>query len=427
MVDLVRVSSNRSPTPSATTARARSGRRRGAACGGSTCSPATCCTLRADGAVDRMHVGDVAAFLRPRTNGGWVVATERGLARADEADGIPTPWFDLWDDPSVRMNEGGVDGLGRLWAGTMGYDRVPGSAALYRVDRAGCVTVVLPDVTISNGIDLSPDGRLAYYDDTPTGRTDVFDVVDGELMNRRPFVTHDVGHPDGLTVDSAGNVWVALNGAGRVRCFSPAGERARRGRRCPCASSRRARSAATTCVTSTSRRPARTSTTPSPRPAPSSASASPCPACRCAPSPVEGATCSRGGAVTHGRRGRMPSRRAYRLARVGDPAVGGVAEVDATRAGRHAGGSRPDGVPAGPAGPPPASPEPTPSRLRVSRCASDSSSSRARPRWSSAGGSSASAAASTARRTSSLANDAVVPSARAAAADIASAPKRWPP
>jgi sugar lactone lactonase YvrE len=181
-------------------------------------------TLRADGSVDRLHVGDVAAFVRPRTAGGWVVATERGLARADEADALPTPWFDLWDDPSVRMNEGGVDGEGRLWAGTMGYDRVPGSARLFRVDADGGVTTVLPGVTISNGIDLSPDGRLAYYDDTPTGRTDVFDVVDGELVDRRPFVTHDVGHPDGLTVDAAGNVWVALNGAGRVRCHAPDGE-----------------------------------------------------------------------------------------------------------------------------------------------------------------------------------------------------------
>ncbi len=181
-------------------------------------------TLRRDGAVDRMHVGDVAAFVRPRATGGWVVATERGLARADEPDGIPTPWFDLWEDAAVRMNEGGVDSEGRLWAGTMGYDRVPGSATLYRVDATGDVAVLLPDVTISNGIDLSPDHRLAYYDDTPSGRTDVFDVVAGELTNRRPLVTHDVGHPDGLTVDSAGNIWVALNGAGRVRCHSPEGE-----------------------------------------------------------------------------------------------------------------------------------------------------------------------------------------------------------
>ena len=181
-------------------------------------------TLRPDGSVDRMHVGDVAAFVRPRVRGGWVVATERGLALADEADGIPTPWIELWDDPSVRMNEGGVDDRGRLWCGSMGYDRVPGSASLRRVDANGDVTVVLPGVTISNGIDLSPDHRLAYYNDTPTGRTDVFDVVDGELANRRPFHAGDGGSPDGLTVDSAGNVWVALNGVGRVRCYSPSAE-----------------------------------------------------------------------------------------------------------------------------------------------------------------------------------------------------------
>ena len=181
-------------------------------------------TLGAGGAVDRMHVGDVAAFLRPRAAGGWVVATERGLALASDPDGVPEPWFDLWHDPAVRMNDGGVDGDGRLWCGTMGYERVPGTARLYRVDAKGHVSVVVPDATISNGIDLSPDHRLAYYDDTPTGRTDVFDVVDGELTNRRPFVTHDAGHPDGLTVDRAGNVWVALNGAGRIRCYSPSAE-----------------------------------------------------------------------------------------------------------------------------------------------------------------------------------------------------------
>ena len=109
----------------------------------------------------------------------------------------------------------------RLLCGTMAYHRSTGSARLYRVDSDGTVDVVFPEVTISNGIDFSPDGRLAYYNDTPTSRTDVFDVVDGELTNGRAFQSGDKGSPDGLTVDSAGNVWVALNGAGRVRCYSP--------------------------------------------------------------------------------------------------------------------------------------------------------------------------------------------------------------
>ena len=48
--------------------------------------------------------------------------------------------------------------------------------------------------------------------------------MDGRLTLRRPFVDHGDASPDGLTVDSAGNVWVAFNGDGLVRCFSPRGD-----------------------------------------------------------------------------------------------------------------------------------------------------------------------------------------------------------
>ncbi|MBO1750512.1 SMP-30/gluconolactonase/LRE family protein [Actinotalea sp. BY-33] len=180
-------------------------------------------TLRG-GRVDRLHVGSVAAFVRPRRRGGYVVGLERGLGLADGPDDVPAPWLELWEEDSVRMNEGGCDPAGDLYAGSMPYDGTPGGASLYRITPDGQVTTVLPDVTISNGIDFSPDGSRAYYNDTPTGGTDVFDVVDGALTGRRVFHAGETGHPDGLTVDSAGNVWVALNGAGLVRCYSPAGE-----------------------------------------------------------------------------------------------------------------------------------------------------------------------------------------------------------
>ena len=181
-------------------------------------------TLRDDGTVDRLHVGDVAAFVRPRARGGYVVGVERGIALADSADSVPTPSPEMWSDTGIRMNEGGCDPSGVLYCGSMGYDQAVGAASLYRIDAGGDVSVVLDHVTISNGIDFSPDGRLAYYNDSRTGRTDVFDVVGGALTGRRPFRPAGEGSPDGLAVDSAGNVWVALNGAGRVRCWSPAGE-----------------------------------------------------------------------------------------------------------------------------------------------------------------------------------------------------------
>lgn len=181
-------------------------------------------SLGADGTVRRRSVGDVVAALRPRRGGGAVIAVERGFVLED-ADGALTALDPVWSDPGVRMNEGGCDPDGRFWCGSMAYDQRPGAATLHRLDPDGSVHAVLEGVTISNGLEWSPDGSLAYYDDTATHRTDVFDY-DGAagLTGRRPFVRFaDDQNPDGLTVDAEGGVWVALFGGGAVHRYSPEG------------------------------------------------------------------------------------------------------------------------------------------------------------------------------------------------------------
>ncbi|WP_166533008.1 SMP-30/gluconolactonase/LRE family protein [Blastococcus xanthinilyticus] len=178
----------------------------------------------ADGAVSRRHVGDVAAALRPRRGGGAVIAVERGFA-LEGPDGTVTALEPLWDDAGVRMNEGGCDPDGRFWCGSMAYDQAPGAAAVYRLDPDGSAHEVFGGVTVSNGLEWSPDGSLAYYADTATHRVDVFDH-DRErgLTGRRPFVAlGDDGNPDGLTVDAEGGVWVALYGGGAVHRYTAAG------------------------------------------------------------------------------------------------------------------------------------------------------------------------------------------------------------
>jgi sugar lactone lactonase YvrE len=181
-------------------------------------------SLAADGAVRRRHVGRVAAAQRPRRGGGAIIAVERGFTLED-ADGTLTPLEPVWSDPGVRMNDGGCDPDGRFWCGSMAYDQRPGAAALYRLDPDGSVRTVLEGVTVSNGLDWSPDGSLAYYDDTATHRVDVFDYDRAAgLTGRRPFVhLPDEANPDGLTVDAQGGVWVALLGGGAVHRYSPDG------------------------------------------------------------------------------------------------------------------------------------------------------------------------------------------------------------
>ncbi|MDO4887552.1 MAG: SMP-30/gluconolactonase/LRE family protein [Actinomycetaceae bacterium] len=179
-------------------------------------------TIGDDGSVHRLATGSrIAAFVRPRTGGGYVVGVERGLALAESAFAAPRALPQMWSDANVRMNECGVDGAGRLYAGSMPYDRTPGAGKLYRIEADGSASVVLPHVTVSNGVDFSPDGSRIYYNDTSTGGTDVFDAG---FTRRRQFHDGDGGRPDGLTVDSAGNVWCAMNRVGKVRLYSPEAE-----------------------------------------------------------------------------------------------------------------------------------------------------------------------------------------------------------
>jgi sugar lactone lactonase YvrE len=167
------------------------------------------------------HVGAA----KPRTNGGLVLNLRDGVGLLEPGGDLR--WLVYWARDGMRGNDAAVDPAGRLWAGTMRYDQAPGGGFLARVEPTGRATVILPEVSISNGIGWSPDITRMYYVDTPTGRIDVFDydMDSGEVTNRRPLaeVTDTDGKPDGLCVDAAGCVWVAVNGGGQVRRYTPEG------------------------------------------------------------------------------------------------------------------------------------------------------------------------------------------------------------
>jgi sugar lactone lactonase YvrE len=176
----------------------------------------------------RHDYGGVAAVVRRREAGGYVLAVERGFRFLD-ADLEPTgEEVEVFSDPTIRMNEGGCDPQGRFLVGTMAYDAATGRGTVYRLDADRSVAPVLPDVTISNGLQWSADGGTAFYVDTPTDHVWRFryDQEDGSFHDREPFIdlSEAAGHPDGMTIDENGGLWVAMFGGWAVRRFDPDGK-----------------------------------------------------------------------------------------------------------------------------------------------------------------------------------------------------------
>ena len=162
----------------------------------------------------------------PGVDGSILVATaDRVVVVTPHGDRIDGPVIVPPGRPS-RTNDGGCDPAGRFLVGTMALDDRCGDESLYRVEGDGSLTTLDSNLTLSNGLGWSPDGRLLYSTDTQPGIIWVrdYDAETGETGARRQHLRITDGYPDGLCVDSRGYLWVAIWGAGEVRSYSPSGE-----------------------------------------------------------------------------------------------------------------------------------------------------------------------------------------------------------
>jgi sugar lactone lactonase YvrE len=171
--------------------------------------------------------GTVGAIASVEGDDGWVLASGRGFLHLS-ADGSVTRVADEVSPAGTRMNDAACDPHGRFWAGTLAHDHRAGGGALYRLDVDGRIELVLEDLTISNGLGWSPDGSTMYLADSGPRviHAFTFDTERGTISSGGVLVTvpEEIGAPDGLTVDAAGDLWVAIYGGGRIHRYSPDGE-----------------------------------------------------------------------------------------------------------------------------------------------------------------------------------------------------------
>ncbi len=175
--------------------------------------------------------------IAPLTGGDWLIAMRDGLWRFDPASGERTHLAAPPCDPKKeRFNDGKADAQGRLWVGTIYEPRDAPRAALYRYAR-GRLERIAGDISVSNGLAFSPDGRTMYWSDTQAHQVSAFDFdgAEGAISARRAFASFPLktsqqdlstygGRPDGAAVDAEGCYWVAMFEGQRLLRFSARGE-----------------------------------------------------------------------------------------------------------------------------------------------------------------------------------------------------------
>jgi D-xylono/L-arabinono-1,4-lactonase len=164
-------------------------------------------TMQADGSLLLFRVNDVVALLPDQRE------RERALF--------------AFDDPGAeRFNDVIADPEGRVFAGTRGHTKESGG--LFRIDRDGTITNLIKGTRTANGMGFSPDLRTLYWTDSTAKRIYRFDYdrATGGISNQTLFyqATPTEGTPDGLAVDTQGNVWSAHWDGWQVFKHAPSGK-----------------------------------------------------------------------------------------------------------------------------------------------------------------------------------------------------------
>ncbi|WP_313173473.1 SMP-30/gluconolactonase/LRE family protein [Stenotrophomonas sp.] len=113
---------------------------------------------------------------------------------------------------------------GTLYASDPNWTKVD-DGQLWRIDRDGRVQLLESGMGTTNGIEVSPDGKRLYVNESVQRNVWVYDLAaDGSISNKRLLIRFDDHGMDGMRCDADGNLYIARYDAGVVAVVSPEGK-----------------------------------------------------------------------------------------------------------------------------------------------------------------------------------------------------------
>jgi sugar lactone lactonase YvrE len=122
-----------------------------------------------------------------------------------------------------QPNDLAIASSGVLFASDPDWDASTGQ--LWRIDPDGRTTLLETGMGTTNGIEISPDERTLYVNESVQRTVWAYDLTETYgIRNKRLLHRFDEALLDGMRCDTAGNLYVTRFGAGVVAVLSPEGE-----------------------------------------------------------------------------------------------------------------------------------------------------------------------------------------------------------
>ncbi|OZB53112.1 MAG: gluconolactonase [Stenotrophomonas sp. 14-69-23] len=171
-----------------------------------------------------LPAGSIGNGIRVAGDGALLVADYSGHAvlRVDPATRAVSVFARL--DGAHQPNDIAQAPDGTLYASDPDWAN-PDNGQLWRIDRDGRASLLETGMGTTNGIEVSPDGRRLYVNESVQRTVWVYDRGDdGALSSKRLLIRFDDHGMDGMRCDADGNLYIARYGAGVVAIVSPAGQ-----------------------------------------------------------------------------------------------------------------------------------------------------------------------------------------------------------
>lgn len=124
------------------------------------------------------------------------------------------------DDRMNQPNDLAIAPNGTVYASDPNWGNSTGQ--LWRLDPQGRLHREAEGMGTTNGIEVSPDGRRLYVNESIQRNVWVFDIrPDGSIANKRLFRKFDDHGFDGMRCDVDGNLYITRHGKGTVVVLNP--------------------------------------------------------------------------------------------------------------------------------------------------------------------------------------------------------------